>query len=223
MSSSGRLGLLLAIGLGVPGPAPAVPPALATRVAAAVAGVWVVDTASLRLEWGAVQHAEDLSASTPFRLVGRGSDGWFAVVFSPDAAHPSAARLHAGIVDSVLVMARALGAGDTLAADAVRGEERVRWGMPARVQRQSPAIGWIARRPLAVGDLVTASTVEPPPAVHAGQTVRLEWVRGDVIVALDGTALNDAALGEPVHARIAGRTGQRSGVAGTNGTVRMDP
>ncbi len=81
----------------------------------------------------------------------------------------------------------------------------MRWGAPASRASSSaerPAPGWEVRRAVAEGDVLEWPSVAPPPMVVAGQSVRLEWVREGVRVALTAIALNDARRGETVRARV---------------------
>lgn len=198
-----------------------VPAPLAAAVGGAIADRWAVDSVRVRLEWGSVPGAAALSAATPFQLVGKGDDGWFVALFGPAAGSPVAIRLHAGVLDSVSVAARALGTGVELAATDLRRDARVRWGAPTAPAAASLE-GWVTRRPLAKGDAISEANAAPPQVVHSGDAVRLEWRRGGVIVALDGVALGSAAMGQTVRVRIAERGGQRSGrVTGPN-AVRLD-
>jgi flagella basal body P-ring formation protein FlgA len=198
-----------------------VPAPLAAAVGGAIAGRWAVDSMRVRLEWGSVPGAAVLSAATPFHLVGKGDDGWFVALFGPAAGSPVAIRVHAGVLDSVSVAARALGTGVELVATDLRRDARVRWGVPAAAAL-APAEGRVTRRPLAEGDAISDANATPPQVVRSGDAVRLEWRRGGVIVALDGVALGSAAMGQTVRVRIAERGGQRSGrVTGPN-AVRLD-
>lgn len=218
------LALLMAAARPLPAQAPAgagVPGSLARAVAGAVAAQWSADSTRVRLEWGPVPSAAALGPATPFRLMGKGTDGWFVAVFEPAAGSPAAVRVRAGVLDTVPVAARALGSGVTLAATDIRRDARVQWGAPAD-SAITPGEGWLTRRPLAAGDVLSATTVTPPQLVRAGEAVRLEWHRGGVAIGLDGVALGPGALGQTVRVRLAERGGQRSGrVVGPN-AVRLD-
>jgi flagella basal body P-ring formation protein FlgA len=200
---------------------PTVPASLAAAVRASIADRWSVDSARVRLEWGSVPGAATLSAGMPFRLLGKGTDGWFVTLFEPAAGSPVAIRVRAGVFDSVSVATRTLAGGVELTTADMRREARILWGSPA-TDTLAPAEGWLTRRPLAAGDVFGPATATPPQVVRAGDAVRLEWSRGGVIVALDGIALGSGALGQIVRVRIAERGGQRSGrVSGPN-AVRLD-
>lgn len=197
-----------------------VPPRLAAAVAGAIAELWAADSATIRLEWGSIPAAAVLSDSTPFRLSGKGGDGWLVALFQPVNKSATAVRVRAGVVDTIMLAARPLSAGSTLATHDLRPSSGVRWGIPTQVIR--PAEGWVTRRALAAGDELVPGSVEAPQVVHAGDQVRIEWHRGIVTVGLDGVALASAALGETVSVRIAQRGGQRRGKVTGPGSVRLD-
>lgn len=200
---------------------PAVPANLSARVAGQVARLWGVDSAAVRLEWGVVPVAATFADSVRFRLLGRGDGGWFGVVFESPAGASFAVRVRAGAQDSVAVATRPVRSGETLGPNDVRLELQPRWGPPMR-GRPLPAPGWIARRALASGEVITASAAAPPVLVRAGQVVQLEWRRGSVTVGLEGTALNSAALGESVRVRPANGGGARTAVVAGPGRARLD-
>jgi len=220
-SARALLGLLL---LGAPTALPAqeaaVPPALAARVAREIAGRWGVEPDHLRLEWGRVSARSELAPDAPFRLLGRGEGGWYAIVAGP-AASPVAVRVRAGSVDSVAVAARAVAARAPLAAEDVRLEARVRWGAPREGGSFRPMAGWLAARALRAGDELRPTDVSAPPAVAAGEPVRLGWRRGGVVVEMEGTAMSAGAIGQTIPVRLRGRAGQRTGVVTAPGVVRM--
>jgi len=205
------LALLSLLALVQPAPsmaqaAAAVPPGLEARIGAAVARSWGVDSAGLVLSWGRGSLA-GLPEASPFRLLGGGEGGWFALLVEPAGAAPVAMRLRAGLPTLRRVAARAVASGQSLEAADIREETVVRWGPPGPPE---PAVepGWVARRRMAPGALLDAAHVAPAPAVSAGQPVRVHWREGGVSVALDGVALHDAALGAPVRVR----TGRSRGV-----------
>jgi flagella basal body P-ring formation protein FlgA len=200
---------------------PPVPPAVAAAVLDGIAREWSADPAGIRLEWGAVPAAAVLGPTTPFRLMGKGTDGWYVAVFEPRLASPVAVRLRAGRVDTITVAARPLGINLVLASEDLRRDVRLAWGNPAADGAQ-PGEGWVTRRPLAAGDPITAANAMPPQLVKAGDAVQLEWQRGGVMVGLGGIALGSGALGETVRVRLAERGGQRSGrIVGPN-AVRLE-
>ncbi len=181
-----------------------VPRALARRVADRFAQAWDLPTTSVRLAWGRATATRTLAEDAPFRVLGRGSGGWFAVVFDPATPRALALQVRAGVVESTAVAARPVSRGTTITRADIRLEQRVRWGAPdprADLAERASA-GWEVRSAVAEGDPLVWPAVAPPPMVTAGQPVRLEWVREGVRVALVGIALNDARRGETVRARV---------------------
>ncbi len=198
------------------------PPRLAARVTAAVARAWGVDTTGLVLNWGSGPLAT-LPDSSAFRLLGAGEGGWFAVSFEPPDHPVVAVRLRAGRTELRPVAARPLRAGLTLAAADIRFEPHVAWGPPALAAdpEGSPAAGWLVKRTLREGEALLPPRVVPPPVIAAGQPVRLQWAEGNVSVVLEGTALNDAVVGETVRVRTGRRTGVLLGTVTAPGEARM--
>jgi len=224
MSSSASL-LLLYLGATHPSGAVAlagVPTGLAERVADAVGSLWRVEPDSVRLEWGTTTALTRLPEETSFRLLGDGNGGWFAVVFEPEGRAPVAARLRAGIAVVRLVATRALKPGARLTTDVVREQIGVRWGPPSISSEQSVAEGWVVRRGVSEGETLEPPVVAPPPLVEAGQPVRVVWSGGAVSIAIDGIALNSAALGEPVRVRKASGLGILRGTVTGPALARME-
>lgn len=84
-----------------------------------------------------------------------------------------------------------------------------------RVQRQGPRVwqggcetlsaqGLVARRPLAVGEVLTQSDVGPRPAVQREQVVQVSSRSQGIVIQARGLALADASVGQRVPVRIAG-------------------
>ena len=226
------MGVLAALVAVLPGPARAqapvrlaaqaapVPARLQARVAEAVAKTWGVDTTGLVLSWGvgSLAHVPDTSS---FRLLGNGDGGWFAVMVTPPGQPVAAIRLRAGLVRERLVAARALRSGLKLVAGDIRREQHLRWGPPETPDDVDVQEGWVVRRPLSAGEELLRPRVAPPPVVLAGQPVRLLWQEGNVAVAIEGTALNDAALGAAVRIRTTRRRGTVQATATAPGEARM--
>jgi flagella basal body P-ring formation protein FlgA len=204
-------------------PRPATPPVWAVQaVAGLVAGQWGADSSAIRLEWGVLPAGAAFPAGTTARLLGRADGAWLGVAFAPPSGQPFAVRVHAGALDTVSVAARPVATGVTLAPEDVRSEEQVRWGPPTSAPGVRASAGWIARRPLLPGDVITGPAAAPAPVVKPGDAVQLEWRRGRVIVGLAGTALGTAGVGQLVRVRLEGRPGQKNGVVTGPGTVRLD-
>ncbi|MGE0351707.1 MAG: flagellar basal body P-ring formation chaperone FlgA [Gemmatimonadales bacterium] len=224
MGSSGRTAPLFAAlaALAVPAAAQqlpaAPPPAIELAVAQRIADDWAVPPGRIQLAWGRSERWP--AAAVPFRLVGRGTDGWFTVVFNPDDRNAAAVQLRAGVRDSVPVAARAVRSGTTLAPEDIKVEERVHWGASTS-PRADAAPGWEVRRTIAAGEEITWPAVVPPAVIEAGAPVTLSWERGGVRITVNGTALNSARLGESVRARIEGRTGSVVATANGAGTALL--
>ncbi|MCZ8203854.1 flagellar basal body P-ring formation chaperone FlgA [Gemmatimonas sp.] len=123
---------------------------------------------------------------------------------------------------SVAVALRQLGRGDTLRAEDIGVADTVitwRWnGMAPDTTRAQ--VGWIARRPIAVGERLRLPAVTPPPVIASGTPVTAVWRDGLLTLVLSGVATNSAALGAPVGVRI-NRTRRLDGVAVAPNTVRL--
>jgi flagella basal body P-ring formation protein FlgA len=198
------------------------PPGLAARVAAQVAVVWAVAPDAVRLEWGHRALPVTLTDSTPLRLLGRGDGGWFAVVFEPKGGPQLAARVRAGVLDSVALAARPLAAGTRLAPQDIGRELRLRWGR-APSDSARPEAGWLVRRAVVAGTPLDSPVAVPPPAISAGAPVRLQYTQGMVTVSLGGTALQDGRLGQHILVRPDGRRLAVRGIVADTDLVQLDP
>ena len=197
-----------------------VPARFAARVAAGVGRTWGVGVEGLVLNFGTGSLA-GVPDSAPFRLLGAGENGWFALVAEPVGLRPIALRLRAGRTIARQVSTRALRTGMRLVPGDIREEPHLTWGPPLADSSIVVGEGWVVRRPLAPGMPLDAAHVRPPPLVEAGQPVRILWQEGAVSNALEGTAMNDAALGESVRVRTGGRTGVVRGLVTASGEARM--
>jgi flagella basal body P-ring formation protein FlgA len=201
---------------------PTIPPALSRQVAAAIAHQWGDDSASLQLVWSRVPHAAAFPPSTDVHVVGRGDGGWFVAVFTPGSAGPFAIRVRAGGADSAIVATRTIEAGRTLAVDDLRVVSRTRWGPPGDASSPRVAAGWVTKHVVMAGTDVTDASATPPPLVHAGDPVRLEWRRGAVLITLDGTAIDAGGAGQTVRVHVGQNRGAKSGTVLATGIVRLD-
>jgi len=120
------------------------------------------------------------------------------------------------------IATRALRTGDTLrAADLARRDTVIVWRWSHLTPDTTLALpGWIARRPIAVGEVLRAPAVMAPPLITTGATVRAIWQDGTVQVVMTGIATNTAALGAPVGVRV-GQTRRLDGIAVAPNTVRL--
>ena len=206
---------------------PAVPELLTERVAAAIAHQWGDDPEALTLVWGRVPRSATFPRTTDVRVLGRGEGGWFVAVFTPaPQAAAFAVRVRAGGRDSSIVATRTIDAGHALTAQDLRAEPRTRWGPPGDATASHITAGWVTRRTLMVGAEVLLGSVSPPPLVHAGDAVRLEWRRGAVLITLEGTALDAGGAGETVRVRLGPSRGSaaesKSGTVLATGLVRLE-
>jgi flagella basal body P-ring formation protein FlgA len=197
-----------------------VPARFAARVAAEVARTWGVGAEGLVLNFGTGSLA-GVPDSSPFRLLGAGESGWFALVAEPVGMRPVAVRLRAGRTITRQVASRALRTGVRLVAEDIREEPHLVWGPPSAEAAGGVSPGWVVRRTLSPGTPLDAAHVAPPPLIEAGQPVKVYWQEGAVSIALDGTAMNDAAMGESVRVRTGGRTGVVRGRVTASGEARM--
>jgi len=120
------------------------------------------------------------------------------------------------------VATRALQRGDTLRAEDIAVVDTIivwRWSTiaPDTTRAQS---GWIARRPIAVGEVLRYPAVSAPPMVSVGARVSLIYQDGPVRILLTGVATNTAPLGAPVGVRI-DPTRRLDGIAVAPNTVRL--
>ena len=199
-----------------------VPAGLAAQVAARVAALWAVAPEAVHLDWGRRSFPAGLTATTPFRLLGRGDGGWFAVVFEPPGSPQTAARVRAGVLDDAELAARPLAAGTRLAAEDIARTTRLHWGRaPSAAARAE--VGWLLRRAVAAGTPLDSPVAVPPPLLRAGAPVRLLYTQGAVTVTLGGTALQDGRLGQRILVRPDGRRLAVSGTVADSDVVQLSP
>jgi len=120
------------------------------------------------------------------------------------------------------VSTRALARGDTLtASDIAAVDTTIVWRWNAVSPDTLRALpGWIARRPIALGEVLRAPAVMPPPAVYSGATVTAVYQDGALRLVLTGVATNTATIGAPVGVRI-DRTRRLDGIAVAPNMVRL--
>lgn len=196
-----------------------IPTPLHAAVTTTVAESWGVATGDVRLEWVRIPE-QPLPADAPFRLVGRGSEGWFAVIVDRPDASPYALRVRAGVRVTVPVAARSLTTGHAITQDDVQQVEQVHWGAPAGELIQTP-VGAVTRRAVAAGDVLRSPTIAMPDMVASGDRVRVTFQHGGVRVSATGTAVGRGALGETISVRLdTGRRRIRAVVVGA-GAVQI--
>lgn len=125
------------------------------------------------------------------------------------------------IVDVVVLSAPA-GAGETLTAAALRLEPanvaRLNGGYLTRI---ADAEGWVLRRPVRPGSILTPSLLERPTLVKRGQRVALLARSAGLAVRSEGEALSDAAEGDRVRVRNMHSRTIVEGIVAPDGTVRI--
>ena len=122
----------------------------------------------------------------------------------------------------VLVAARPLLRGDSLGPGDLRLDRRELAALPGGYLTGSVEItGKRLRRGLRAGAVITPSMLESIPLVQRGETVTLLYDSGGFEVRAEGTALEDAGVGE--HLRIRSHSSQRvvHGKVGAERVVTM--
>jgi len=124
----------------------------------------------------------------------------------------------------VLVMRRAVGRGENIAAGDVLVQSRVVPGLTSPyVTRPADLAGRLTRRPIPEGTAVTADALDAALLIHRGQSVILAARTGGVEVSAPGVALADAAAEQRVRVRNLNSLKVIEGVADTAGVVRVNP
>ena len=102
------------------------------------------------------------------------------------------------------VATHALQRGDTLHADDIAiVDTNIVWRWSTIAPDTSLAVaGWVARRAIAVGEVLRYPAVGPPSVVTAGSRVSLIYQDGALRLLLTGVATNSAARGAVVGVRI---------------------
>ena len=123
---------------------------------------------------------------------------------------------------TVSVAARALARGDTLqASDIATMDTTIVWRWNSVAPDTTRALpGWVTRRNIALGELLRAPAVMPPPVITSGARVTAIWQDGPLRVVVSGVATNTAAIGAPVGVRI-DPTRRLDGVAAGPNIVRL--
>lgn len=202
-------------------PASVVDSAWIDRVGEVVAKRWNVAASAVQLDWGVLPPAGMPAANAPFKVLG-GTDGWFVLSIDTGDGDVAAVRVRAGNEDSVCIATRDLARGERLNASDVRVASRIHWGAPrsGRVAAR-PSAGWELRRAVLAGTVIDRPTAMPPALVSAGDRIALWWSRGDVALALNGVALQNARLGEAVRVRVDGRPRPLTAIVDAPGRARI--
>jgi len=122
----------------------------------------------------------------------------------------------------VLVLARALSAGETISADMLvqdtRDTARI---IGAPLTDPSSAIGQSTRRALTAGSILTAAHLRAPEAVHRGDPVTLISRQGGIEVRMAGRALMAGGLGERISAENLSSRRRVQGVVMADGKIKV--
>jgi flagella basal body P-ring formation protein FlgA len=125
---------------------------------------------------------------------------------------------------SVLVMRRAVGRGESIAAGDVAVQPRVLPGLTSPfLAKPEDLVGRLTRRPIAEGTAVTADALEAALLIHRGQNVTLAARSGGIEVRAPGLALANAAAYQRVRVQNLNSLKIVEGVADTEGVVRVTP
>lgn len=143
-----------------------------------------------------------------------------ALCVAPALGAQSAPRGMASV--RLSIAKHALQRGDTLRADDIAiVDTTIVWHWTTIAPDTTRAqIGWVARRPIAAGEVLRVPAVGAPPVVNVGQTVSVIYQDGPVRIQLAGIATNSASLGAPVGVRI-DATRRLDGIAVAPHTVRL--
>lgn len=102
---------------------------------------------------------------------------------------------------SVLVLTRPVGAGQSITADMLALQPRDIAGLSqSYFTDPSVAVGAVAVRTLAAGAVLSLRDVRAAPVIHKGQPITLQFRSGALNVTAPGLALGDAATGQQVRA-----------------------
>jgi flagella basal body P-ring formation protein FlgA len=123
---------------------------------------------------------------------------------------------------TVSVAARAIARGETLqAGDIATMDTTIVWRWNSIAPDTTRALpGWVSRRNIALGEVLRAPAVMPPPVITSGARVTAIWQDGPLRLVVTGIATNTAAIGAPVGVRI-DPTRRLDGIAAGPNTVRL--
>jgi len=178
------------------------PPGASDQAREIVAAKWNVAPTDLQLEWGRPRNGETLPAGSGIELLGGGRSGhWIASFSIPGSeAEKTTVALRAGVILNQPVARIPLSRGDILEAQHIEYQPAVQWGPPA--SEPTPVEpGWVAQRPIGIGDQLSTPAVRPPLLVFSGRPVQIIWSSGALKISLQGEAVGSAALGEQVFVR----------------------
>ena len=190
------------------------------RVTQLIAAEWRVDPSLVQLSWGTAKPVVDQNTA-PIKISGRGKNGWFAVILDP-MGRGAAGQVRAGVLAPVPVSTRRLIPGSVLEEADISIEIRTRWGPPSD-SLVSAEPGWVVRRPVGSGELLSPPAVVPPVVVTRGSPVKLVWSGREMSLTIDGEALNSGRVGETLRVRVSGRQNVMKAIVTGPGTGRLLP
>lgn len=199
-----------------------VPATVESQIKEMIGRRWRVPLGDVHLRWGAAPEGYEVNANAHFRLVGEGSDGWFAVIFRNPGTPGAAIRLRAGVNYRMPVAARRLFAGRVVGDEDIVFQRVTYCGPPAPGMRRVVEPGWRVMKDIDPGAQLSPPIVLPQRVITSGDTVRLQWKRGVITVALQGIAVHDAAMGERITVSLRGGRGESSGIVTGPGKAALD-
>lgn len=120
-------------------------------------------------------------------------------------------------VADVLVMARTLPAGTIVTEADLRPDDRARNG----ISDAGLVVGLETRTTLYEGRAIRASDVTRPTLVDRNQIVKLNWVRGGLVIETDGRALGKGGAGEVIRVMNLASRATVSARINEDGTVEV--
>jgi flagella basal body P-ring formation protein FlgA len=125
---------------------------------------------------------------------------------------------------SVLVLRRAVGRAEVIAASDVQAQERLLPGLGSPfVSTPEQLLGRLTRRPLPEGTAVTADALTAALLIHRGQTVTLVAQTAGFEVRAPGRAMADASANQRVRVQNLHSLKVVEGFADKEGVVRVLP
>lgn len=106
------------------------------------------------------------------------------------------------LYEDVLAVSRTIVKGETLApADLTVVSQEVGYASQTHFRDLRQVVGFIAKRAIPAGKILTAHMVQAPRLVRAGQEVILLAITPQIEVRMKGKALSDGAKGDVIHVR----------------------
>ncbi len=199
-----------------------VPAGLEARILHEVAERWSRPSADIVIEWGALPDRLGLTDTTSFALRGGADNGWFVVVFPTTGRSAASVRLRAGTVAPSPVAARPLPRGHVLLPEDIAFDAETLWGPPFDNRTIWPEAGWTTTHALERGRSLRPPATRPPAVIAVGDVVELRWRHREMVIAVQGIALNTASIGDLVRVRLNNGRGSVRGVAAGFGIAEFE-